>query len=446
MKKKFTYLLLLVFFFGMTAFVFIRYGKKLKSQEVAFYPLLERKGTSALLPEWASTKTNGDKLIRIVRETPTDTKSTLALVALYIQEGRVTGNYTYYDAAAMKYIDEVVAREPQNFQALILKAILQLSQHHFSDALQTASAAQKINPYNAFIYGIMVDGNVEMGNYPAAVEYSDKMMSIRPDIRSYARVSYLREIHGDYPGAIEAMKMAVEAGGYGDEGTEWSRIQLARLYESTGELRTAEMHYTIALDERPGYGYAIAGLGHIAMANKDYAKAISLYQRADSVINDYALKEQLAELYVLTAQKEKATTAINNIIDELTKGAKEGEQSINHHADKELAYVYLLKKEPGKALDHAMIEYNRRPDNIDVNEAVAWAYYKNGEAKKALPYIEKALRTNCKNPVLLSRAGLIFAKTGDAAKAKTLLLQAQKNNPNIDPLLKQETDVVLKTL
>ena len=446
MKKKFTYLLLLVFFFGMTAFVFIRYGKKLKSQEVAFYPLLERKGTSALLPEWASTKTNGDKLIRIVRETPTDTKSTLALVALYIQEGRVTGNYTYYDAAAMKYIDEVVAREPQNFQALILKAILQLSQHHFSDALQTASAAQKINPYNAFIYGIMVDGNVEMGNYPAAVEYSDKMMSIRPDIRSYARVSYLREIHGDYPGAIEAMKMAVEAGGYGDEGTEWSRIQLARLYESTGELRTAEMHYTIALDERPGYGYAIAGLGHIAMANKDYAKAISLYQQADSVINDYALKEQLAELYVLTAQKEKATTAINNIIDELTKGAKEGEQSINHHADKELAYVYLLKKEPGKALDHAMIEYNRRPDNIDVNEAVAWAYYKNGEAKKALPYIEKALRTNCKNPVLLSRAGLIFAKTGDAAKAKTLLLQAQKNNPNIDPLLKQETDVVLKTL
>ncbi|MGN6402392.1 MAG: tetratricopeptide repeat protein [Flavisolibacter sp.] len=446
MKKKFTYLLLLVFFFCMTAFVFIRYGKKLKSQEVAFYPLLERKGTAALLPEWASTKNNGDKLIRIVRETPTDTKSTLALVALYIQEARVTGNYTYYDAAAMKYINDLLAREPQNFEALILKAILQLSQHHFSDALQTAATAQKINPYNAFVYGIMVDGNVEMGNYPAAVENSDKMMSIRPDIRSYARVSYLREIHGDYPGAIEAMKMAVEAGAFGNEGTEWSRIQLARLYESTGEIRTAEMHYTVALDERPGYGYAIAGLGHIAMANKDYAKAISLYQQADSVLNDYALKEQLAELYVLTAQKEKAATAINNIIDELTKAAKEGEQSINHHADKELAYVYLLKNEPGKALDHAMIEYNRRPDNIDVNEAVAWAYYKNDEAQKALPYVEKALRTNCKNPVLLSRAGLIFAKTGDAAKAKSLLQQAQKNNPNIDPLLKQEADAALKTL
>lgn len=445
MNKKSTYFLLLLFFFGMTAFVVLRYSHKLKSQEVAFYPLQERQGAAAQLPEWASIKSTGDKLIRIVRETPGDIKSTLALVGLYIQEARVTGNYTYYDAAAMKYIEDVLAKEPNNFQALILKAILQLSQHHFSDALETANKAQKINPYNAFVYGIMVDGNVETGNYPAAVENSDKMMSIRPDIRSYARVSYLREIHGDYPGAIDAMKMAVEAGGYGDESTEWSRIQLARLYENTGELRTAEMHYTIALDERPGYGYAVAGLGHIAMARKDYARAISLYLQADATMNDFALKEQLAELYLLTGQKEKANALINNIIDQLTKAAKEGEQSINHHADKELAYVYLLTNDYDKALDHAMKEYDRRPDNIDVNEAVAWVYYKKGDAPKALPYIEKALRTHSKNPTLLCRAGTIYAKLGNQQKAKQLLQEALKSNPNIEVRLKEESAALLKT-
>ena len=127
--------------------------------------------------------------------------------------------------------------------------------------LAIAEKAQKINPYNALIYGILVDGNVEMGNYKAAVENSDKMDSIRPDIRSYSRISYLREIYGDYPGAIEAMKLAVGAGGAGDEPTEWTRIQLARLYENTGDLKNAEMHYMIALDERPGYPYATAGLG-----------------------------------------------------------------------------------------------------------------------------------------------------------------------------------------
>lgn len=446
MNKKSTYFLLLLLFFGMTAFVVLRYNNKLKSTEVAFYPLQERTGVAANLPEWAATKSNSDKLIRIVRETPGDIKSTLALVALYIQEARITGNHTYYDAAAMKYVDDVLAKDPKKFEALVFKAVLQLSQHHFSDALETASKAQKINPYNAFIYGIMIDGNVEMGNYPLAVEYSDKMISLHPDIRSYSRVSYLREIHGDYPGAIEAMKMAVQAGGYGDEGTAWAHIQLARLYENTGDLKAAEMHYTIALEERPGYGYATEGLGHIAMAKKDYTRAIALYEQANTALNDYALKEQLAELFLLTSQKEKADAIINNIIEELTRASKEGEASINHHADKELAYVYLLQNDYDKALNHALAEYSRRPNNIDVNEAVAWVYFKKGDQQKAVSFIEKALRTNSKNPTLLCRAGSIYAKAGDREKAKILLQEALKSDPNIEPGLKKESAVLLATM
>jgi tetratricopeptide (TPR) repeat protein len=154
----------------------------------------------------------------------------------------------------------------------------------------------------------------------------------------------------------------------------------------------------------------------------------------------------LSDLYVATGQKQKAAAAISNIVDELTKAAKEGEQSINHHADKELAYVYLLSNQPQKALEHALLEYNRRPDNIDVNEAVAWAYYKNDQAKKALPYLEKALSTNSKSPVLFTHAGLIFAKAGISTKAKFFLQAAQKDKPNIDLLLMQEAADVAQSL
>ncbi len=59
------------------------------------------------------------------------------------------------------------------------------------------------------------------------------------------------------------------------------------------------------------------------------------------------------------------------------------------------------------ALEHALLEYNRRPQNIDVNEMVAWVYYNKGEYAKALPYLQAALRTGTKNPVVLSHAGLI---------------------------------------
>jgi tetratricopeptide (TPR) repeat protein len=105
-----------------------------------------------------------------------------------------------------------------------------------------------------------------------------------------------------------------------------------------------------------------------------------------------------------------------------------------------------LQNDNENALKHAMTEYNRRPENIDVNQTVAWVYYKMKAYDKALPYINAALKTNCKNPVLLCNAGLIYAKTNQKSLAKSTFLEALKNNPNIDPELKTESENMLKTL
>ncbi len=445
MKKNFIYILLIAFFFSISAFVVLRYSINQTKLKNAKYPLIERKDTKAIAAEWQETKATAQKLIDRLQYNPKDIKAAIALSTLYIQEARITGNYVYYDAAAIKYINSVLEDQPDNFEALTLKALLYMSQHHFADGLAIAEKAQKINPYNALIYGIIVDGNVEMGNYKAAVENSDKMVSIRPDIRSYARISYLREIHGDYPGAIEAMKLAVNAGGTGDEPTEWTRIQLARLYENTGDLKSAEMHYIIALQERPGYPYATAGLGHIAMVNKDYPKAISYYGQAASSVNDYAIQEQLSQLYKWSGDTTKANSLLQNIIDGMNNDGKKGDQdeSIGHYADRELAYAYLLQNDTENALKHALIEYNRRPENIDVNETVAWVYYQSGNFQKAANYINTALKTNCRNPTLLCQAGLIYAKAGDKIKANKFLAEALKNNPGIDIELKEEAEKML---
>lgn len=448
MKKKFIYILLIAFFFSISAFVVIRYSINQTKLKNATYPLIERKDAKGTATEWAQTKETAQKLIDRLEYNPKDIKASIALSSLYVQEGRITGNYVYYDAAAMKYINSVLEDQPGNFEALTLKSLLYMSQHHFADGLSIAEKAQKINPYNALIYGILVDGNVEMGNYMAAVENSDKMVSIRPDIRSYARISYLREIHGDYPGAIAAMKLAVDAGGAGDEPTEWTRIQLARLYENTGDLKNAEMHYMIALQERPGYPYATAGLGHIAMLNEDYTKAISYYLQASETINDYAIEEQLSQLYRLSGDTKKADSILKNIIDGMNNDGRKGDEdeSIGHYADRELAYAYLLQKDNENALKHALIEYDRRPENIDVNQTVAWVYYKMGDFQKATNYIDTALKTSCKNPTLLCQAGLIYLQGGKEAKAKELLTGGLKGNPGIDPGLKDESEKALKGL
>ena len=240
MKKRHLYLALLLLFITAAGFIVAKYRNYENKRAAAFYPLMDRKGVLSGTEEAKENKKQFDALMKIVGTNPDDTKSRISLAALYIQEARVTGEYMYYDQAAMKYVNEVLAKEPENFEALTFNALLYLSQHHFAEGLAMAEKARSINPYNAFVHGILVDANVEMGNYKAAIDAADKMISIRPDIRSYSRISYLREIHGDYPGAIEAMKLAVGAGRPGDESTEWSRVQLGHLYENTGDWKSAE--------------------------------------------------------------------------------------------------------------------------------------------------------------------------------------------------------------
>jgi tetratricopeptide (TPR) repeat protein len=244
------------------------------------------------------------------------------------------------------------------------------------------------------------------------------------------------------------MQMAAEAGLPGDEGTEWTRVQLGQLYEKTGDLLRAKMHYTIALDERPNYAYAYSGLARLATADKNYPEAIRLYLKADSLVNDFAIKEELSEVYTLAGQNDKSLSISKRVVDDMSKIAEAAvtDENIGHYSDRELAYAYLKVNDNERALKHAIAEWNRRPKNIDVNETVAWVYYKMNQPDKSVKYITEALKTNNKNPVLLSRAGLIYLKLVDKAKAKSYLEEALKHQPNFTPSLKAEATTALATL
>jgi tetratricopeptide (TPR) repeat protein len=448
MKKNSIYTFTIFLFLLAACGIFFKYKTDETKKENRMYPVLDRKGVASETDEFKAVLARSIALINTIKAKPADVKTNLALASLYVQEARASGNYMYYDQAALKYVNAVLAKDPQNFEGLSIKALLMLSQHHFAEGLKIAEAAKTINPYNAFIYGLIIDGNVEMGNYTAAVENADKMVSIRPDIRSYSRISYLREIYGDYPGAVDAMKMAVSAGLPGDEGTEWSRVQLGRLYENTGDLRNAEMHYTIALQNRPAYAQAFAGLARIAAASNDFKKATSYYLQADSLINDYTIKEELSDVYKAAGEKDKSETLANSVINGMNAAAakEKKDDSSGHYSDRELAYAYLKVNDYDKALDHALLEYNRRPDNIDVNETLAWVYYSKGDYAKALPFAQAALKTNSKNPTLLCRMGLIYFKNLDKATSDKLLKAGLMANPNINISLKTEASHTLQLL
>ena len=420
--------------FALVMVVVLVFGKK----QVDVPELKERKVEITPSSEWLNTKAAINGYLITLRKNPNDLKVKLHLAQAYIQEAKVTGDHTYYDKAALQLLEEVLEKDPKNVDALCGKASVYLSAHHFAEALAIAKQAQALNPDKAFIYGLLVDAYVELGDYAKAVEMADRMIEIRPDIRSYSRVSYLREIHGDYPGAIEAMDMAVKAGLPGLEQTAWARVNLGQLYEHTGQLPEAEMQYTITLMERQNYAYAYAGLASIEKAKGNYAEALSYLEKANKQINEVAFAEEITAIYQLDQQAEKAAKSAKLIVEGLEKSAAQKKKGISHYADLELAYAYLKTKQYDLALKHAQAEYKRRPQNIDVNQALAWVKYKTNAYAEANKHMQVALRTNAQNPVLLYQAGLIQLKIGQKERGLALMQQALSLNPFLSAELKAE--------
>jgi len=411
-----------------------------KSNSSALPEPKDRVGNLALGGEWVNTKAAMQGLLAKLRADPNDQKSRLLLAEAYMQEGRVTGNHPYYDAAAMELLQQVLKSDPESFEALCCQASLSLTQHHFSQGLALAQQAQEINPGSGYVYGLLTDANVELGRYAQAVQMADKMNQVRPDLAAYARVSYLREIHGDVPGAIQAMDMAVKAGYPGLEQTEWSRVALGHLYEVSGHLPEAEGYYQQALQLRANYAYALAGLARVAAARHDYATTIKDLNLARATVNDYAFTDELVDVYRLNNQPAEADKMARESVAMLADAAQQANdnEQLGHYADRELAYAYLKVGELDKALEHAKIEYARRPDNIDVNETLAWVDYKRGDYKEAEKYMAVARRTNSQNPVLLCRAGLILTKTGKAAEGQALITKALNTAPYLNPEVEAE--------
>ena len=357
MKKRFIYIIISTLFVFATGFIILKSKTRSTQKQPVFSELLLRNEALSQGLDWKPVKTVAEALTKKIKNNPSDIKSLLGLTSLYIQEGRVTGNLSYYNDAAIKCINQVLKTEPKNFEGLTFRSMILLSEHRFDEGLLVAQQVQKINPYNAFVYGLLVDANVELGNYEAAREAADKMVSIRPDLRSYSRIAYLREIHGDFPGAINAMKMAVDAGAPGDENTEWCRVQLGKLYEQTGKAKEAKMHYTIAENNRPRYPYALAGLARVAVEEKDYVKALSLYQKADSLIPDHSFKEGIGEVYTLMGDPGKAKIIAGEILVYMKKIS--GNENSGQNEDHEMAHAYMGIENYDKALEYALLEYNR---------------------------------------------------------------------------------------
>jgi tetratricopeptide (TPR) repeat protein len=398
--------------------------------------------TSVLLRPLAAGGSVEDAIANLqqrLRVVPTDWKGFASLGLEYIAEARASADPTFYPKAEGVLQQSLQINGKDNFEALVGLGALALARHDFAGALTDGRRAVTMNPYDADVYGVIGDAQIELGHYRQAFATFQTMVDTRPDLSSYARVSYARELQGDVPGAIVSMQAAQEAAGTPSDAA-WASFQLGELYWNSGRVDKAAEAYRRGTELAPEYVPPLAGLAKVAWAKGDIDRAISLFTE---VVQRYPSPEYviaLGDLYAVRGEQAQANQQYALVRAEHDLFAANG---VN--IDLELALFDADHGAAADALVAARAEWARR-QSIHVADALGWALFANGRYAQAARYAGKALALGTQNASFMFHAGMIQLRLGNDAAARDLLREALATNPNFSILYAQAAKDTLAKL
>ncbi|WP_420455837.1 tetratricopeptide repeat protein [Rubrivirga sp.] len=344
----------------------------------------------------------------VLRRDPDGVEPRVRLAHALMQLGEERGTQTETVPEARQLLEEAVEREPDHYYARTLQASLFNVLHRFEDARDLSRELLAEYPHHAFVHGTLIDALVELGEYDQAVEASDRLQALKPGLPAYSRASYLRELHGDTDGAIEAMRFAADAAPSGRPERAWALYQLANLYLGAAKPDTAAYIFQGILEERPGFAPALAGLGHVALVKGDATEAVRQLEEARALQPLEVIDELLVEAYTAVGDERKAEAAAGRVHEALLAAREMGEIVDMEEAD----FLIDQGRDLDRSLQMAREQQARRPGHLHANETYAWALLHTGDAQAAVPYIERAMRLDTGDAMVHYRAARIYEAAG----------------------------------
>ena len=325
--------------------------------------------------------------------------SETALASAYVQKARETGDLAY-QARAEALLRRALARDPRDAGAVVELGTLAASRHDFRRALALARQARALAPGSPGHYPLLVDALVELGRFHAAERALQDFMDVRPGLPAYARVSYLRELHGDLDGAASAMALAVAAGGAAPENVAAVQVLHGDLEAARGRPARAARDYAAALAGVPGFPPALAGRARLAAARGDLRSAIATLRR---VVDRLPLPEHaiaLGELQLAAGHRTAARRTFALVGAERRLLADGGVDT-----DAEIAVFEAGHGSPRRAVELARAAWAAAP-GIRAADALGWALTRAGRSREGLAWARRAVRLGSLDPLLRHHAGM----------------------------------------
>jgi tetratricopeptide (TPR) repeat protein len=364
---------------------------------------------------------------KMIEQSPQTAKGYNLLAARYIRMARETGDFSI-NSNAETAVNRALEIEPENIDSKRIKASLLLTFHKFAEALEYGTRLQKENPRDAIVYGVLTDANLELGNYPEAIDAAQKMVDTRPNMESYARVAAVRSLHGDADGAIEAMTLAARIADPKDrEAQAWCYAHLGDEYFKIGKFAEAEKQYDTALKIFPDYHFGLAGKGRARAAAGDWENAVKFYNQAQTKVPTTQTVIALGDVYAKTGNAAKAKEQYDLAVFI--------EQKLGNLDQRALALLWADQD----------IKHASRKD-VFTADIYAWCLYKKGNLTEARKISQEAMRLKTKNALFFYHAGMIEKGLGNNKAAKDFLQKALQTNPAFDVLQAEKAQAALAEL
>jgi tetratricopeptide (TPR) repeat protein len=362
-----------------------------------------------------------------VREAPSDPDAYAQLGLAYLQQVRETGDPTFYPRAQGTF-HQALRLDPRNFTATSGLGTLALARHDFRRALALGDRAALINPGVARNYGVIGDAEIELGRYATAERTLQHYVDVKPELSSYARVSYFRELHGDLSGALAAMQLAVSAGGGTAENVGYVQALVGKLHFDSGDYAAAEGAYRSALETDPGFPAALAGLARVEAAGGEYAPAI---RRLRALVQRLPLPEYVIALGEIEQAAGLPGAAQRDY--QLVGAETQLLQANGVNTDAELALFEADHGDPAEAVGLAARAWAAAP-SVRSADAYSWALSSAGRDREALAMSARAMRLGSREPSFLYHAGMVALRAGQPERAKAFLTRLVDQSPRFNPL------------
>jgi tetratricopeptide (TPR) repeat protein len=366
-------------------------------------------------------------LERAARLRPEDPQPLIQLASTLLGLVRQGGDTQIYDRADAA-LAKAIKRDPSSAAAYTERGILRLGRHDFRGALSDGERARALAPGVVKPLGVLVDANIELGRYQEAERVLQRMVDLKPNLDSYARVAYLRELRGDLHGASEALTLATSAGGEGPENVAFVQSLLGNLTLAQRRSERALFAFRAALAKVPGYAPAQAGLARVDIAAGRLDSAI---KRLRAVVAREPKQEYvvlLGELELADRQTQAGRRTLAKVPAELKQLESAGENT-----ETEKALFEADHGSDARAVTAGRAAWANAP-SVRAADALGWALTRAGSPREGLKYARHALRLGSRDPSFLFHAGMSAKAAGHHDEARRWLRQALAANPAFSPL------------